>query len=446
MAKSRTTICKGEYVLVKLPSLGTKIVQMIPDGIINLGKFGNFEVNGVIGHPFGTAFEILEDNKVNVIKSLDEDVEEEATEEEELTKDALTQILSNSAENNQNIINIGSKIQKLSNKEIDELKESGANSNIGQLIIQKMVEGHDGFDKKTIFSQQKYLKRKQQKFLRRFTIDYLGSSQMLQYYNDKDPNKLLDMSEETLGSLMNYSNVRPGGRYLLIDDTGGVILYSMLERMNMTGTVVLIHENEHANISALKHSNYDAEEIDKVVKNINWLQIAEPENEKIHFEEYSEERLAEMKPAKRSQYHKRLKRSQDINNSIDYLQEGNFDGLISVTTLEPSSFLPLVIPKIGGSRPMVIYSHFKEVLLDTFHFLSTDKRVLAPSIFETRVRPYQTILGRIHPVMTMRSCGGYLLVGTRVFPQDYVQAVGRGLKKTKKDTPDPSEEIQQAGV
>ena len=32
------------------------------------------------------------------------------------------------------------------------------------MIIEKMIAGHEGFDKKTIFSQQKYLKRKQQKF------------------------------------------------------------------------------------------------------------------------------------------------------------------------------------------------------------------------------------------------------------------------------------------
>ena len=100
------------------------------------------------------------------------------------------------------------------------------------MIIEKMIAGHEGFDKKTIFSQQKYLKRKQQKFLRRFTVDYLGGSELLQYYIEKDLNRVLDLSVETLGLMLTYSNVRPGGKYLIIDETGGVLTYAMMERMN----------------------------------------------------------------------------------------------------------------------------------------------------------------------------------------------------------------------
>ena len=57
------------------------------------------------------------------------------------------------------------------------------------------------------------------------------------------------------------------------------------------------------------------------------------------------------------------------------------------------------------------YNQFKESLLEVQQALSGDKRVLAPSIYETRVRPYQTIPGRMHPVMTNRGGGGYILWG-----------------------------------
>ncbi|EGV60631.1 tRNA (adenine(58)-N(1))-methyltransferase non-catalytic subunit trm6 [Yamadazyma tenuis] len=454
--KDRSTITENHYVLVRLPSAGMKVVELRKGGNIALGKFGAFNVDDVLGYTYGQSFEIIDNDKLRPIKSLSEEVEmkEESSEDveaegdEEIIKDRLIKMLSNSSENNQNIINIGSKIQKLTNEEIDELKKSGATSNIGQLIIQKMIEGHEGFDKKTIFSQQKYLKRKQEKFLRRFTIDYLGSSQMLQYYLEKDSSKLLDMSEETLGSLMTYSNVKPGGKYLLIDETGGVILYSMLERMNCEGTVVLIHENEHANYSALKHSNLSDDLIRSKVKMINWLQILEPENEKIDFQSFSEAELNEMKAPKRSQYYRRQKRANDINEVIEMVQQGNFDAFISITTLDPTTYLPFVIPKVGGSRPITVYSQFKETLLQTQHFLSSDKRILAPSIFETRVRPYQTIPGRIHPLMTMRGYGGYIMVGTRVFPKESVQAVGRGMgrrKTPKKDESSMEPEDSQRG-
>ena len=112
--------------------------------------------------------------------------------------------------------------------------------------------------------------------------------------------------------------------------------------------------------------------------------------------------------------------------------EGNFDGFISVSTLNMPTLLPEIIPTIGGSRPVVIYSQFKEALLETQHHMSTDKRVLAPSIMETRVRPHQTIPGRMHPVMCMRGFGGYILWGTRVFPRESgITAVGKGSGKSK---------------
>lgn len=440
--KSRTVISANQHALIRLPSEGMKIVEIRPDGVINLGKFGTFEVNGIIGYPFGQSFEIIDDLKVKPIKSIhDSQTQPEAPEEgSDLTKDELTKMFSNSAENNQNIINIGSKIQKLTSEEIDKLKQSGATSDIGQKIIEQMIAGHEGFDKKTIYSQQKYLRRKQQKFLRRFTVDYLSSSALLQYYIEKDLPRVLDMSEETLGLLLNYANVRPGGKYLLIDETGGVVLYAMMERMKGEGTIVLAHENEHPNHIALRYSDYSEELQQRMVKPVNWLQFLDPENERIDWTDCLEQEIEEMKASKRAQYFRRAKKAHEINSVIDMIGEHNFDGLISVSTLHMPTLLPKILHTVGGSRPVVIYSQYKEHVLETQHSMSLDKRILAPSIFETRVRPYQTIPGRMHPVMTMRGYGGYILWGTRVLPKETgINAVGRGyVKKRKTETPEAS--------
>ncbi|KAK7686941.1 tRNA (adenine(58)-N(1))-methyltransferase non-catalytic subunit trm6 [Cerrena zonata] len=347
------------------------------------------------------------------------DIPEEEEAEQEINKDTLTQLFTNSAENNQNIINIGSKIQKLTSEEIDKIKKSGASSDAGQKIIEQIIAGHGGFDKKTIYSQQKYLKRKQQKFLKRFSVEYLGGSQLLEYSILRDLQKVLDMSEESMALLMTYGNVRPGGNYLLIDETGGVLLYAMMERMQGQGTITIIHENEHPNIIALRYSDYPIELQERMVKTINWLQVVEPENEKIIWEDLPVEEVDSMKSNKKKVY-----------------QRGNFDALISVSSLDMTGVLPYLIPKIGGSRPIVLYNQFKEVLLDIQHYLSNDKRVLAPSIYESRVRPYQTIPGRLHPMMTSRGYGGYVLWGTKVIPvEGGLTAVGRGNQLKKKSTP-----------
>lgn len=441
--KSRTIITPGQHVFIRLPSEGLKIIQLRESGIIGLGKFGSFEVLGILGFPFGQTFEIVGDNQVRPIKSMTVQIDE--GDEEELERDILTKMFSESAESNQNIINIGSSIQKLDMDDIEKLKKSGASSDIGQKIIEQMIAGHGGFDKKTIFSQQKYIRRKQQKFLRRFTVEYLGGSQLLKYYIEKDLPKVLDMGQEALGLILNYGNVRPGGRYLLVDETGGVLLYAMMERMNGEGLIVSIHENEHPNHIALRYSDYSQELQDKMIKSINWLQVVEPENEKIIWEDSPADEIEEMKSTKKSQYFRRRKRALETNATIDLVAEGNFDGLICATTLDMPSVLPHILEKVGGSRAIVIYGQFKESLLKTQHHLSQDKRVLAPSIFESRARTYQTIPGRIHPMMTLKGYGGYVLWGTRVFPvEGGVTAVGRGIIKRKEtpsgdSTPEPTQ-------
>lgn len=428
--KNRTHIQADQHALIRLPSEALKIVHLRDDGAILLGKFGTFKVSSILGHPFGTTFEILDDQVAVPIKSMthtEELMENEM--DEELTKDQLTKYFEVSAESNQDIINVGAKIQKLDSKQIDDLKKSGASSEIGQKIIEQIIAGHEGFDKKTLFSQQKYLRRKQQKFLRRFQVEYVGSSQLLQYYIEKDLQKVLDLSEETLGMLLSHANVRPGGNYLVVDDTAGVVVYAMLERMQGKGLIMLIHENEHANLAALRHLDYSEEFQQKMIKTVSWLQFIEPHNEKIDWQEIPDLELDELKPNKKLQYFRRLKRAAEINEAIETIERGNFDALVAVSTLNIPSFLEYVVPKVGGSRPLVFYSQFKEMLLETQHELAKDKRVLAPLIFETRARIYQTIKGRLHPLMTSRGYGGYVLSGTRVFPATHIQAVGKGTRK-----------------
>lgn len=440
--KSKTHISPNQHAFIRLPSEGVKIAFLKEDGVIALGKFGSFKASSIFGHPFGTTFEIIEDHMAVPIKSLthtEEMVENEM--DDDITKEKLTSFFGASAENNQEIINVGSKIQSLDSKQIDDLKKMGASSDIGQKIIEKIIAGHEAFDKKTIFSQQKYLRRKQQKFLRRFQVEYVGPSQLLQYYIDKDLQKVLDMSEESLGLLLSYANVRPGGNYLVVDDTAGVVVYAMLERMQGQGSIMLIHENEHANLAAMRYSDYSDEYQQKMIKTVSWLQFLEPENEKIHWQELSEAELSALKPTKQLQYERRLKRAAEINQNLDTITTGNFDALVAVSTLNIPSFLDAVVPAVGGSRPVVFYSQFKEMLLEAQHELTKDKRVLAPSIYETRARVYQTIQGRLHPLMTLRGYGGYVLAGTRVFPAEgLIQAVGKGTrKKAKQETPEVKE-------
>ncbi|VVT54367.1 uncharacterized protein SAPINGB_P004040 [Magnusiomyces paraingens] len=491
----QTVITPNTYILIRLPSDTLRIVKMIPGISVNLGKFGSFWVDDILGHPFGLTYEIFGtgpeekglvknrrakkgERKTN--KQRAEEAEEEQvdvrgprpqlrivpaldnTEEQAKTDEMMPE------ENNKDLV-YDPDAMKLSMAEIEALKRTSVDS--GREVIQKMIAAHTSFDKKTTFSQEKYIKRKEQKFLRRFATEPLGAAQLLQVYLEKDPyGRVRDMSEESLALMMSMANVKPGGKYLVVDDASGLLVYAMLERMAGQGTIVLAHANEHTSLDALKYIKASEAWIESRVRTINWLdflhpeehdlcimeealgngeitepvQISQPvqsadgvptENYPYRFVERTAEELAAMKPHQRAQYFRRAKRHADFATARTLIDEApGLDAVLVTTDLDLPELMPQLVDRLRGAAPLVAYSPFKETLVPTAHILQKDLRVLAPTIIETRVRRYQTLPGRMHPLMTSRGGGGYLLCGTRVFPTDVDAAGGaRGRKRKTKE-------------
>ncbi|KAA8912927.1 hypothetical protein TRICI_003309 [Trichomonascus ciferrii] len=410
-----SVIKAGKYVMLRLPSENFKIEKLKENGTVNLGKFGSFRVNDIVGHPFGFTYEIMgEDKNLRIVESESEMVDD---------RDELEP-----HENNRELLDDPS-VQKLSTEEIEDLKRKGYS---GQEIVDLVIKSHGSFDKKTAFSQEKYLKRKQRKFLQRFTPEPITSTELIDIYLDKDPIKIQDMSVESLGLMMSMADIRPGGTYLVADDVSGVVVAALIERMGGEGCIVCLHESEHPNFDALKYMNCSQELITRMVKTINWLEYLHPE-ETEPFESKTEDELKELKPSQRGQYHRKRLRYETYQQVRELIDNGKFDALIVATELHLPTMAPNLIPAIAGSRPVVFYSEFKEKLIELGHVLQKDYRVMAPTMLETRVRKYQTLPGRMHPSMTMRGGGGYVLWGTRVFPSQ-VNAVGvRDKKKRKKN-------------
>lgn len=77
--------------------------------------------------------------------------------------------------------------QKLSPSAIVTLREGGAS---GQEIIQKLVENSETWDTKTEFSKQKYLKKKQQKYMPRVQFLKCTAESLCRTYRLKNPLKI----------------------------------------------------------------------------------------------------------------------------------------------------------------------------------------------------------------------------------------------------------------
>lgn len=138
--------------------------------------------------------------------------------------------------------------QTLSMDEIEELKKAGAGS--GKEIITRIMASHMAIDEKTSFSLAKYTLRKSRKYLKRFTILPLDVGMLTEYIVDREAYKIMDLREETLGLICSWANIHcgatsrfltaedgisqiGGGRWLVVDDTGGLVVAALAEKMSI---------------------------------------------------------------------------------------------------------------------------------------------------------------------------------------------------------------------
>jgi tRNA (adenine-N(1)-)-methyltransferase non-catalytic subunit len=453
-------------------------------------------------------------------------------------------------------INDDGSAQTLTWEEIEELKQNATGA--GKEIIDKLLESHSTIDKKTAFSLAKYKLRKEKKYLKRFTIVPLDVNILTEYMlEQKEASRIMELRHESIGLLGCWGNVHhsgnlrdidPSGRYLVVDDTGGLVVAAMAERMGIlyaTGedeedeeinnesavdgkteeattttapgqankkqtsgaqgakpqnqqrtrkqpmtakqnTITIVHPHSQPNLSLLKYFGYEVEEPDEThplfdhLKMATWLQVLDPEADNIYFEkpeEVDDATLKTYKPRQRGTYHRKHARWARVRAVVDEVREGGYDGLIVASVMDPDSVLKHLVPLLNGGAPIVVYSPSVELLTNLMDQYSTARRtayiykkadlekerrsfdpenmdvdqpsiesqlssefpldptlVLAPMLQTTRVREWQVLPGRTHPLMTGRGgAEGYIFHGIRAIPQSqHVQARGISSRKKRK--------------
>lgn len=179
----------------------------------------------------------------------------------------------------------------MSHDEIAELRAQGCTP---EEIIQAQIARHEKFGLKTDFSKEKWRRRKEKKYLLfcliasllsiitygcRFyqTVQPLAPSipNVLYHYNLRSPQSILHLRDDTLSQLLTMANVRPGGRYLVVDDTGGLITAAVLERMGSEGSILLFNESDSPPAwGILQTMNFSDRELEPI-KWLNWLEAEE---------------------------------------------------------------------------------------------------------------------------------------------------------------------------
>ena len=511
-------------------------ISLTPNhSIVHLGKYGSFPANQVIGRPFYLTFEILDTPesdgyKLRVVSAAElhaETLIEEADADGEAVEPESTD--GTPMRTNRETVDDRS-TQKLTLEEIEELKKNAGGS--AKDIVAKILESHSALDQKTAFSLAKYTLRKRKKYFKRFTILPLDVSLLINYtLEERDAGRTMELRDEHIGLLgclanvhhggqINLDAVKPNGRYLVVDETGGLLVAAMAERMGILyphddedsaedgppaedegneesaegsstfrrrrpqpmsasgNTLTVIHAYGQPNLSLLKYFGYDASQPDPShplythLKSASWLQVVDPATDPILCQEPTiipPEEMASLKPNKRTAYFFKRNRWERTKQVVDETLAGGFDGLAVATLLDHASVMKNLVPLLSGSASVAVYSPYVEPLVELMDLYSTARRtafihrkreldsqksseddtidmssifeefkldptqLLPPSLQTLRVRPWQVLPGRTHPLMTARGgAEGYLFHGVRVIPTTgTIQAAGNFRKRRK---------------
>ncbi|KAI3392982.1 hypothetical protein diail_4931 [Diaporthe ilicicola] len=284
----------NSWVALRLPNGTNRLLQIAPDTMISLGRYGSFPSNLLIHRPYHLTYELNDKNpssdtftRLRVVPASELHADVIAEEEEAASSssrpdsaapeeaiisatDGIEYSLVDSetgavvVRSNREIIDDNAR-QTLTWHEIEALKRDGTDS--GKDLIAKLMLSHTGMDQKTTFSMAKYKLLKEKKFLRRFTVMPLDVSNFGRYaLHERDPNKIMEMREEMIGLLGCWANVHfsgvdhvelgeapqtpakteqeemddvkkpkkpEGTRYLVVDDTGGFLVAALAERMGV---------------------------------------------------------------------------------------------------------------------------------------------------------------------------------------------------------------------
>jgi tRNA (adenine-N(1)-)-methyltransferase non-catalytic subunit len=570
-------LVSSEHLRTSVASKAVLYIAYHISRTVSLGKYGSFQSNLVLGRPYNLTYELLDKQVgqshggLRIVPA--SEIHADTIAEEEAAVNASPGDITIGGDgvefdlvgengdlmmrSNRETVDDSAR-QTLTMEEIEALKRDSTDA--GKDLIAKLMSSHTALDQKTAFSLAKYKLLKTKKYLRRFTILPLDVSLLTQWLiEDKDPGRIMELREELLALAGCWGNVHfsedahsgsdagtSGGRWLVIDEVGGLLVAAMAERMGIlnpqedeeeppenntledhiskaqsngqmqvssrhpandlgsglasTNTITLIHSNAQPNLSLLKYFFFlpDAPPTVPVhplhthLKTLSWLQLLSPEDDSTYSTpppNATPDQIASWKSGKRGTYYRKRRRYARVEAIVDETRAGGFDGLIVASYMDATGILKACVPLLRGGAQVAIYSPTVEPLAQLADLYSMSRRtafitsppaelrgsedstaeekgkvdpsawqgnedfplnptlLLGVTVQTSKVRKWQVLPGRTHPLMTGRGgAEGYLFTAVRVIPAEGKVAARGKFSTKKRKVESVGEDIKDEGV
>lgn len=378
--------------------------------VVDLGRFGRFEARWLLEKQPGGYYKIEQDGSIQEISPSTVHAEQHAV-------DQITA-------NNQTLTDTNTS-QRLTTGDIEQLKQQVVEGRLeAQDVVDTVVRNSETFGQKNAFSQIKYVQRKQKKFLRWFCAKNTSLRTLTRYFTTRDPRRILynspkprrailtlrDLRLDSLSQIICLANIQPAhGKYLVWEDTLGFLSGAILSKTDETSVIVNVHPDRQLQVPALMYYNFDEATRARLL-GARLADLDQPLD--LTFTDPKEGSDPHRSAIQRERFLQRAERRGRLKGWFD---AGCFDSLIIVTAKhDPLLIISRLSAVLKPSARVVLYSTWRDLLLPCYMSLRKDTAWVDVSLSESWLRPYQTMPGRVHPLMSCNGHTGAILSATKV--------------------------------
>ncbi|WAR18639.1 TRM6-like protein [Mya arenaria] len=452
METVKDRVDEGDYVMLKKAE-NLRVFQVHRKRDIWLEK-SKFCLDGLIGQQYGTLFEVKDGGLVLMERPQPQGMEEAGAVE---------------VRDNRNLLDEDSN-QRLTQEQIEQMKKEGVS---GDKLIGHLIENSATFQSKTGYAQEKWVKKKKKNNLRVDSLAQMltmgnvragstvlvvdsclglvtaavlerlgGFGRVVSFYQGDSPLKAtlqpFDFPQNVMDTLYQFpldmvnSLKHPATTNILDGDMTGDAENTNGSGMQITDeTVEIDKESEEKTIDTKAENSEEVNKMDDETENpqkntcgnVDMENITKSNNESNNGDSVQNmtkkgsraDRWGKKdKKQKKDRSQAKLERAQEIERARRVLLEKEADCLLVATKFHPSPIVLALADIVAPSRPLVVFSQFKEALQDCYVYLREHKGLVNYRLTETWLREYQVLPSRTHPVIQMSGTGGYLLSATTI--------------------------------
>ena len=357
-----------------------------------IGKTWNMDTDKLINKQYGTVFQ-LNGNDIVFSKS-------KWISHNEYTN--INDINYNESKDNSLVNPLNSK-QKLDQNEILKLKNDNNIDN--NVLINKIANNNNNFNKKTEFSKEKYIKKKKKKHSKKYMIIKANSFNLTEMYFNRNPNKTMALRLDTISQIVTQANVHSNQNILIMDDCLGLVIGYLCEIMGGYGKIYNGYVTEYPNTTIL-NDMYDLSLKHKsIVVNFHLGLLND---------NTSDDELKTI--CDKTCMNKAFKKPNLYDIKSDIINN-NCDSLILCCKYDKLVLIKYLWKYLNYGCPFVIFDQQIESLKIVYQYIMSNGLGFLLKLYDNFFREIQVLPQRTHPHMNMNQLGGYILCGYKVYPK-----------------------------